>query len=587
MPPSRNDPCPCGSGKKFKQCCGALKSAAGKTATRNPVMAALQQATRHHQAGRLKQAHALYLRALKELPDDTKLLELLGVVCCQQEQFQEGAAYFRRALASHPKDANLYYNLAKALKALGKLGEAAECYKKVLQLEPASAADASFNLANLYKDFNRFDEAIEYYHRALKIQPNHPDACNNLGIVLRELGRYKEAMECFNRALSLNPGHAESHNSLGVLHAIQGRLDEAIAAYKRALELKPDYPDALANLAQSEQYASQSQMTELEAKLNNPEIKREGRISLHFALGKVYNDSGRYDDAFAQYAQANRLRREELTALRITFNAETFVKEIDSLILTYSMELFARSLGKGCDSEVPVFVVGMPRSGTTLVEQIIASHSRAFGAGELDNLNDMTFTLAREKPGYPACIGDLKPARLEQLSQAYLVSVQALAPHAVRIVDKMPDNILHLGLVALLFPKARVIYCQRDPRDTCLSCYFQKFSNSLAFSNDLVDCAKRYLQIQRLLAHWESVLPLRILEIQYEKLVAEQEPETRKLLEFLDLDWEASCLEFYKVRREINTASVWQARKPLYSDSVERWRHYEKHLEPMMAVLDG
>jgi hypothetical protein len=151
----------------------------------------------------------------------------------------------------------------------------------------------------------------------------------------------------------------------------------------------------------------------------------------------------------------------------------------------------------------------------------------------------------------------------------------------------MPDNILHLGLVALLFPKARVIYCQRDPRDTCLSCYFQKFSNSLAFSNDLVDCAKRYLQIQRLLAHWESVLPLRILEIQYEKLVAEQEPETRKLLEFLDLDWEASCLEFYKVRREINTASVWQARKPLYSDSVERWRHYEKHLEPMMAVLDG
>ncbi len=306
-----------------------------------------------------------------------------------------------------------------------------------------------------------------------------------------------------------------------------------------------------------------------------------------FALGKLLDDADRFDEAFPCFVQANALLKQLPAAADEAFDGDKLRRTVDQLIQGFTPRFFAARRQWVAASELPVFIVGMPRSGTTLVEQIAASHPAVFGAGELRDIGGIARTLAADEAGrLTAKSWDAQA--IARASAAHLEQLRSLGGAAVRVTDKMPGNVFHLGLIATLFPQARVIFCRRDARDTCLSCYFQRFAhNRLRFTFDLADCGRQYLETERLTAHWLKTLPLPMLELHYEELIADQEGQSRRLIDFLGLPWDPVCLEFHRTQRAVVTASVWQVRQPIYNRSVGRWRHYERHLGPLLDVLAG
>jgi hypothetical protein len=326
-----------------------------------------------------------------------------------------------------------------------------------------------------------------------------------------------------------------------------------------------------------------SEVPRLQFLLKRPNPLKKDRIAIGFSLGKLHDEAGRFDEAFECYREANftvwNMRAREVDR----FDAESVRFIVDQRIDFFTPGYFAGTRSWGDPTDAPVFVVGMPRSGTTLVEQIAASHPEVFGAGELADIGNIAKRLLAEQQ---TSVRHWTRESISMEAAEHHSRLTALAPHATRIVDKMPANILNLGLIADLFPNARIILCQRDPRDTCLSCYFQWFAhNGLAFSYDLSECATHYCQQQRLAEHWLRNPPVRILPIVYEELVNDFEGQSRRLINFLELEWDSKCLEFYKTKRTVSTASLWQVRQPIYTKSVGRWRHYEKHLGPLFRVL--
>jgi hypothetical protein len=317
--------------------------------------------------------------------------------------------------------------------------------------------------------------------------------------------------------------------------------------------------------------------------LNDTSLPIDERIPACFALGKLLDDAERYDEAFARYAEANSLMKARQTASGWRLDPQAFRKQVEEMISVFTPEFFAERRGWGDASQLPVFVVGMPRSGTTLVQQIMASHPSVHGAGELSDL----LAIARNLGGDDirgAATGWQRQA-LGEAANCHLAHLQAMKPTATRIIDKMPSNVHRVGLIALLFPSARVIQCRRDARDTCLSCYFQLFIAGHEFSYDLADCAQEWLATERLMDHWRKISPLRILDVQYEALVEDLEAQSRRLIDFVDLPWDPACLQFHRTQSAVLTSSVWQVRQPIYHRSIGRWKHYEKHLGPLNKTL--
>ena len=310
-------------------------------------------------------------------------------------------------------------------------------------------------------------------------------------------------------------------------------------------------------------------------------------------MGKVLDGADRFEEAFLAYERANRMYRESRTAVGERFDAAELHREIEETIATFDARYFASVLDWGSPSGLPVFIVGMPRSGTSLVEQIAASHSRVFGAGELREIGNPAQQLdpiiaairsGSDEDGAGAAAKHQSTVR--RLGDAHLEHLKTLGGRVERVIDKMPDNVFKLGAIATLYPGARVIFCRRDPRDTCLSCYFQKFTTGqLVFSYDLADCAKRYLETERLMTHWRKVLPLKWLDVEYEALVSDLECQSRRIITFLGFDWEPACLDFHRTVRTVTTASAWQVRQPLYGRAVGRWRKYQNHLAPLFDLL--
>ena len=307
-----------------------------------------------------------------------------------------------------------------------------------------------------------------------------------------------------------------------------------------------------------------------------PDIPIEERAIAGFAIGKALDDAGQFDQAFAAYEQANLLYRDARANIGDRFIPSRLQLEVDETIAKFDANWFSSVTGLGNPSALPVFVLGMPRSGTTLVEQIAATHSQVYGAGELRDIGTLAAQFVPER----------SPPDMRQIADNHLARLRELGGTAERVIDKMPDNVFKLGTIATLFPGARIVFCCRDPRDVCLSCYFQKFApGQLTFSYDLADCAQRYRETARLVEHWRRVLPLRMIDIQYETLVIDPEKQIRRLLEFLGLGWEPNCLNFSKTKRVVTTASSWQVRQPLYNHSIGRWQNYAKHLDPLMRNL--
>lgn len=580
--------------------------------------------------GRLDEAIAAFSRATQSKPDYAEAHFKLGMALRSKGRLDEAIAAYSKAIELKPDLPDAHNNLANVLRDKRLLDEAIAEYTKAVQLNPNDFV-AQLNLGNSLSQKARIPEAVVAYQRAIQLKPDHFEAHNKLGLTLANMQRFDEALEAHRRALALRPDDARGHetlgetllvkhdmaeaaasfrralalspasastwNGLGVALQALGEFEEASDCFRRGLAISPDKPFFHKNLVTtSGQEADEMEIQRLRRLLHQSDLPLLDRVDAGFALGKLLDDSDRFDDAFASFAQVNELLKQTPATAEESFDADKLHRGVDQMMRGFSTQFFAQVPKCGETSELPVFIVGMPRSGTTLVEQIAASHPAIFGAGELKDIARISLQLASAKrPSEYGSADEKNPAVLRRVcdtesianaSREHLQYLRSLAGTALRVTDKMPGNVFHLALIALLFPAARVIFCRRDARDTCLSCYFQRFANrGLRYTYDLADCGRQWLETDRLMNHWLKVLPLRMLEIHYEEMVADQEGQSRRLIDFLGLPWDPACLEFHKTKRPVVTASVWQVRQPIYTRSVGRWRHYERHLGPLLDVL--
>lgn len=536
------------------------------------------------QLRRWQPAEAAYRRALSLKPDFVEALYSLGAIVQRQGRAEEAAGQYRRALEADPRFLPAYNNLGVVLLGLGQAEAAIDTYRKALAIEP-DLPDVLVNLGNALRDRDELDEAIDCYRRALDITDRSAQTHYNLGVALKEQGDVEGAIACYRRALEIDPKHAKAHNNLGMALQASGRFEDADASYRTALEIRPGYAMACKNLVSLGRVEPDDPLTgRIEALLEGNELSDGDSRLLHFALGKCFDDTGDYDRAFRHYQAAN-----DIHETRRPFDPGVFTAITDRLIETFGQTFFEAKAGFGSESERPVFIVGMPRSGTTLIEQILASHGQVHGAGELSNFNRMAADLPAllgAGLSYPDCAAAIDRERARGLAQGYLDHLARIGGDATRVTDKMPRNFRHLGLIALLLPRARVIHCRRESMDVCLSCYAQDFL-AQPFSHDLGHIGLYYREYERLMAHWRAVLPLPVLEVRYEALVSDPEGVSRGMIEFCGLDWDPACLDFHRTQRPILTASLWQARQPLYDSAIGRWKNYEAHLAPLKAALEG
>lgn len=502
------------------------------------------------------------------------------------EQFDPAIDLLQKALSETPDCAASWRLLGQAYEGLEQRTTAYKCYKQAVCLAPDDA-DAWFALANVLQQANRFDASAVALERYLELCPDSSAALFMLAWAYTRQGKTGRALEACDKGLVLEPTSSQGHFVKGITHKLAGDYDPARKALQRASELDPN---ALKPLQELVPIADEQEQDTLLEKVKSFEARMPAhpahRSALYFTIADIHRAKKRHDEAFTYFRKAN-----DVVRRLHPYDAEGLRTKVDDLIAAFTPEMFERCPGSGCDSRQPVFIVGMPRSGTSLTEQILSSHSRVHGAGEHFALPEITRALSASSSGglaYPRDIAKFPPDALATLAAQYLTAIDRERPDGVaRVTDKMLFNFLHLGLVAQMFPKAAIIHCRRDPIDTCLSCYFQSFYNweTLAFTFDLTSLGLYYREYARLMEHWRKVLPTPLFELDYEQLVAAQETESRRMIEFVGLDWEDGCLNFHESERAVVTASIIQARKPIYTSATGRWRRYERHLEPLLRAL--
>jgi tetratricopeptide (TPR) repeat protein len=525
---------------------------------------------------RFEEAVRLGRRAVEVGPTLAIAHNNLGLALAALGKRAEAAECYREALRLQPDSVEVLNNLGNALRELGERRAAVPLYERAVQLDPGRA-ESHLNLGNVLFEIRRVPGAVRAFRQAIALQPRHGPSHLSLAMALRQQRRPAQAREACEAALALNPNHVEAICFLGELYADSGQFEEAEKQFRRAIEIDPTYAFAFASIAthRKMQLADATWLHGAVSLLARPQ-PLNSEISLRYALGKYFDDVGQYDDAFAQYHKANELTKR----FGARYDPKEFAVRIDRLMETFGTGLWQQSRATASASELPVFILGMPRSGTSLAEQILASHPQVFGAGEIAFWNG-AFSLweAAAVQGRPSL------AVLPELTERYLERMRSPGSAATRIIDKMPANFMYAGLIHAVFPRARIIHMQRHPIDTALSVYFQNFFNIGPWANDLGDLAHYYGEYVRMTRHWRATLPAQnFLEVPYEGLIADQEGWTRRMLEFLDLPWDDRVMEFHKTERVVITASKWQVRQKIHSASAGRWRHYEKHLGPLLGL---
>lgn len=449
---------------------------------------------------------------------------------------------------------------------------------------PTAAAD-EFELGLAALDARRGEEAVEHFLRVLTVMPDNPAAHNNIGLAYHELERYHEALVHYRRAVALLPGLADPYNNIGNLLVELGRFKEAQSAFSVAVSLAPRRGAFHWNLAGVTRFgAGHAHIAVMEAILNGDEpLADEDRIAIHFALSKAYSDCADHQLSFRHLLAANQLKRRHTE-----YDEAKTLGEMERIARVFDRALIERMAGSGDPSDRPVFIVGMPRSGTTLVEQILAGHPGVRAAGERYEMDRIARGLGDASSGFPEIAAALDGGALRRLGSTYLAGLNASNPAAMRITDKMPWNFRFLGLIALILPNARIIHLTRDPIDTCLSCFSKLFARNQEFSYDLGELGRYYRAYRRLMDHWRAVLPAgMMIETRYEDLIADLEGQARRIVSHCGLDWFDACLAFDKNDRPVRTASAVQVRQPLYQTAADRWRPYRDMVAPLLEALDG
>lgn len=501
----------------------------------------------------------------------------------------EAESCFRRAIKKFPEHGQAWNNLGNLLHSHKKLKEALACYKRCCEILPDNAV-CHHNYGSCLHETGDSVEGEKQLMRAAELNPEYVEAFLELAVLRRYIGDTDGAARAVQDALRLKPSSCTPHRLMGLALKDQGKIEAARESLKKGLEFSPHDATTLYLLTRYKKYTSTNDpdITTLQSLLHKPDLSNEDATSLHFGLGKIYDDLAMYKEAFHHYQLANRLKRDSLGVAWISTGIE-----LDRYRKVFQPALFKRFAQAPTPvlSDLPVFIVGMPRSGTTLVEQICASHSQVHGKGELKKIAQLIHDLPTQckgKASYPECLLTTPPSLIHSLAEKYIAELKAGLPkETTRIIDKMPSNFQELGLITILFPSARVIHCVRDPLDTCLSNYFQNFEEGNECSYDMETLSLYYRKYKERMHHWETLFPNSIHTVQYELLVSNPEEQTRTLIDFLGLEWEADCLNFYKTKRSVQTSSDWQVRQPIYKQSVARWKNYEPYIGKLLEGLES
>jgi len=535
--------------------------------------------------GDCSQAVALCQKALRIRTNNPDAHFCLGSALHDQGQIDRAIISYTHSLHLRPDFSEAHNSLGAALDEQGNTPEALAHFKQAIKLAPRYAA-AHINCAKAFRKMGELHQAQLYYNKAIELDSNSPRTHQALGDIWMDLYEYEKALPFFEHVLQAEPQNAHALLALGNCEQLMGHRERAESYFERSLEINPLMAAALYGLANNKKFSPDdtSLATRIKNCLSNTSLDGDARSTLLFALGKIMDDSREFGTAFSHFAEGN-----NLVHRAVGRPIDAYRQEFDAIKSIFTRSLFTRYEGLCHDSEIPVFILGMPRSGTTLVEQIISSHPSAHGAGELQLMSGVEKHLAdHAQSSYPECLLAIDRDTLMGEATWYLEGLKHFSGNGnfARITDKMPHNFLRLGLIALLFPKAKVVHCHRNPEDNCLSLYFQKFGNNRhQYSYDLTTLGQYYRLYESLMAHWRDVLPISILDISYEETISSPEATSRKIMDFVGLPWDDACLAPHKLERTVKTASHWQVRQPIYNTSVQRWKHYEEDFGPLLQAL--
>jgi tetratricopeptide (TPR) repeat protein len=516
----------------------------------SPEKRAMAHAARLHKAGRLEEAEKRYRAVLRDYPGNVDAMRLLAGIAARTHRPAEAERLLREAVRRAP-----------------------------------DFAGAWTDLGLLLREQDRFEEAIEALRTAIAVEPHNARVHFLLGGTLAPAALTYDAISEYRRAIEIRPDHAGAWLGLGHTLKTVGRTDEAVEAYRRCARLRPDNGEIWWSLANLKTYRfTDAEIEYMEEKLRGGNLRPISEVNFLFALAKAHEDRGDYDTAWEYYRRGNARRREQEwydpAQTEVLFSG---IREV------FTPELIARSAGSGCEDPAPIFIVGLPRSGSTLIEQILASHTDVEGTAELPYIGRLVTALSRNRAdgiNYPHAVRELGPEHFRSMGEEYLRMARL---HRVegrpRFIDKMPNNFPHAGFISLILPNAKIIDARRHPLDACVGCFRQLFARGQPFTYDLADLGEYYLQYLGMMEHWDAVLPGRVHRVQYEELVADPEREIRRLLEFCGLPWQDACLRFHETERPVRTASSAQVRQPLNADAIGRWKRYEKYLGELIEIL--
>jgi tetratricopeptide (TPR) repeat protein len=540
----------------------------------------LQRAYQAHQMGQLDDAERLYHELLAIAPDDPDGCNLLGLLYLESARPKRAIAPLMKAVRLRPDDPQAHYNLGIAYKDTADFDQAIELFRDAVQLSPDNV-DANIALANVLRADHKLDEARQAFEVSLQLNPEHPGAKQGMSNTLNEIavaknksGHTDEAIEILQEAISLNSGNAEAHMNLGIILEQAGKPDVAASAVRAAINAKPDFANAHYQLAHLRDHASTAdEIAAMQSLFDRGELKRVDLARLAYGIGKALEKRGEYEHEFNWLKKAHALMSGEAP-----FDSRKQNQYVDSLIKQFERIIPVPGAENLPGTQNIIFVTGMPRSGTTLTEQILASHPDVHGSGE--------HALIAETAVHIMAEGVTNPQAMLAIGLNLAEGLATLADGARFVVETTPTNLFHIGLIATLLPRARIVHCVRHPLDTCLSIYQHPLSQAHAYAHVFEDLSIYYLAQQRLMDHWQDVLPGRIHYQRYEDTVEDLDSNVRSLLSYCGLDFHPACLEFHKTQRTIRTPSASQVRQPIYGSSVGRWKRYAEQLAPLKDKLE-
>ncbi|MEM7458541.1 MAG: sulfotransferase [Pseudomonadota bacterium] len=539
----------------------------------------LRVAIARHKSGDLTGAISAYRKRLTVAPKDSTAQHYLGMALAQSGSIDEGLRSLKAAVDADPRSHLYQSNLGKAALRAERLELARDAFCAAVEIEPRDYQSHN-NLGGLHRQAGELAAARDSYERAMSLKP-HPAVALNLGLVEKQLDNREAARDAFRRVVKMRPGDIQARLQLAALDSEDGDFTPSSAWLAEAEARGPHDPRVLAAvLTQRGHQPTHDQLERSAALLNQSGIAETDRARLGFGLGRALQRLDRHDEAWTACAAAN-----EIVARHAPYNADGLTGEVTRIMQTFTPDLISQLGGLGLNGEKLVFIVGLPRSGTTLAEQVLASHPAVHGADERPEIPALVAALGGSDGTYPESLRSCPASDIREVAQKALQSYGGLAPDAKRIIDKLPFNFSHVGLIAGLFPNARIIHCTRDLRDVFVSCFFTEFTDELQAFRTRADHFAHYATLYRkLMAHWEGLFPDRIHMLRYENMVGDFEPQARGLVEAVGLDWHPDCLNYAQTQRTVRTPSRWQVRQPIYTTSIGRWKSYAAYLAPVSAL---